>query len=262
MRRQIIAGNWKMNGTIASGSILIEGIYTALKEQDISVEIVVCPPFTALERAVTLTRNTGITVGAQNMDYHDAGAYTGEISPLMLTELGAKFVILGHSERRDYYGETNEMVNEKIKSAFHHNLQPIVCVGESLAQREANETFSFIKSQLQGALQEIPKEQVQQLIVAYEPIWAIGTGKTATAEQAEEVCCGIRQYIQDLYDETTANAVHIQYGGSVKADNAYDILSQPNIDGALVGGASLVADDFASIIMSAQQVSTEMLKSN
>lgn len=262
MRRQIIAGNWKMNGTIASGSILIEGINGTLKEHELSVDVVVCPPFTALERAVTMTRNTSIVVGAQTMDYHDAGAYTGEISPLMLTELGVRYVILGHSERRDYYGETDATVNEKIKRAFHHNLQPIVCVGESLAQREANETMTFIESQLQGALQHIPKEQVQQLIVAYEPIWAIGTGKTATAEQAEEVCAGIRQYISKLYDKATADDVRIQYGGSVKAENAYEILSQPNIDGALVGGASLVADDFTNIIMSAQQVATDMLHSN
>lgn len=189
------------------------------------------------------------------MDYHDAGAFTGEVSPLMLTELGVSYVIIGHSERREYYGETDAMVNEKIKSAFHHNLQPIVCVGESLAQREANETISFIHGQLQCALQDIPADQVEQLIIAYEPIWAIGTGKTATANQAEEVCKSIRDYIAELYTSAVAESVRIQYGGSVKANNAREILSEPNIDGALVGGASLIVDEFNEIIMAAQDVS-------
>ena len=247
MRKQIIAGNWKMNGTIASGSILIEAFTSFLGDKNLDCEVVVCPPFTALERAVSLTRDTQVGVGAQNMDYHDAGAFTGEVSPLMLTELGVSYVIIGHSERREYYGETDTMVNEKIKSAFHHNLQPIVCVGESLAQREANETISFIHGQLQCALQDIPANQVEQLIVAYEPIWAIGTGKTATADQAEEVCKSIRDYI--------AESVRIQYGGSVKANNVREILSEPNIDGALVGGASLIVDEFNEIIMAAQDVS-------
>ena len=236
MRKQIIAGNWKMNGTIASGSILIEAFTSFLGDKDLDCDVVVCPPFTALERAVSLTRDTQVGVGAQNMDYHDAGAF-------------------GHSERREYYGETDAMVNEKIKSAFHHNLKPIVCVGESLAQREANETISFIHGQLQCALQDIPADQVEQLIVAYEPIWAIGTGKTATADQAEEVCKSIRDYIAELYTSVVAESVRIQYGGSVKANNAREILSEPNIDGALVGGASLIVDEFNEIIMAAQDVS-------
>ena len=255
MRKQIIAGNWKMNGTIASGSILIEAFTSFLDDKDLDCDVVVCPPFTALERAVSLTRDTQVGVGAQNMDYHDAGAFTGEVSPLMLTELGVSYVIIGHSERREYYGETDAMVNEKIKSAFHHNLQPIVCVGESLAQREANETISFIHRQLQCALQDIPADQVEQLIIAYEPIWAIGTGKTATADQAEEVCKSIRDYIAELYSSAVAESVRIQYGGSVKANNAREILSEPNIDGALVGGASLIVDEFNEIIMAAQEVS-------
>lgn len=255
MRKQIIAGNWKMNGTIASGSILIEAFNSFLSDKELNVDVVVCPPFTALERAVCLTRDKHIEVGAQNMDYHDAGAYTGEVSPLMLNEVGVTYVILGHSERREYYGETDSMVNEKIKSAFHHNIQPIVCVGESLAQREANETISFIHSQLDGALKDIPAEQASELIIAYEPIWAIGTGRTATADQAEEVCKSIRQYINELYNGNVADKVRIQYGGSVKADNALQILSEPNIDGALVGGASLLVDDFTSIIMAAQELS-------
>lgn len=255
MRKQIIAGNWKMNGTIASGSILIEAFTSFLGDKDLDYEVVICPPFTALERAVSLTRDTQVSVGAQNMDYHDAGAFTGEVSPLMLTELGVSYVIIGHSERREYYGETDSMVNEKIKSAFLHNLQPIVCVGESLAQREANETISFIHGQLKCALKDIPENQVKQLIIAYEPIWAIGTGKTATADQAEEVCKSIRDYIAELYTPTVAESIRIQYGGSVKANNALEILSEPNIDGALVGGASLVVDEFNEIIMAAQDVS-------
>ena len=255
MRKPIIAGNWKMNGTIASGSILIEAFNSVLQDMELSCDVVVCPPFTAIERAVVLTKNTAIEVGAQTMDYHDAGAFTGEISPLMLTEVGVNYVIIGHSERREYYGETDETVNAKIKSAFHHNLNPIVCVGESLAQREANETISFIHGQLQCALQDIPADQVEQLIIAYEPIWAIGTGKTATADQAEEVCKSIRDYIAELYTSAVAESVRIQYGGSVKANNAREILSEPNIDGALVGGASLIVDEFNEIIMAAQDVS-------
>ncbi len=189
------------------------------------------------------------------MDYHDAGAFTGEVSPLMLMEIGVSYVIIGHSERREYYGETDAMVNEKIKSAFFHSLQPIVCVGESLEQREANETISFIHGQLKRALQDIPANQVEKLIIAYEPIWAIGTGKTATADQAEEVCKSIREYIAELYTPNVADLVRIQYGGSVKANNAREILSEPNIDGALVGGASLIVDEFNEIIMAAQDVS-------
>ena len=244
MRKPIIAGNWKMNGTIASGSILIEAFNSVLQDMELSCDVVVCPPFTAIERAVALTRDTAIAVGAQ----------TGEISPLMLTEVGVNYVIIGHSERREYYGETDETVNAKIKSAFHHNLTPIVCVGESLEQRESGHTLDWITSQLKGALVDVPKEQVSQLIVAYEPIWAIGTGKTATADQAEEVCKEIRDYIRSVYDDETADAVRIQYGGSVKSENALEILGEPNIDGALVGGASLVVDEFIDIIKAANQI--------
>ena len=230
MRKPIIAGNWKMNGTIASGSILIEAFNSVLQDMELSCDVVVCPPFTAIERAVALTRNTAI-------------------------EVGVNYVIIGHSERREYYGETDETVNAKIKSAFHHNLNPIVCVGESLEQREAGHTIDWITSQLKGALADIPKEQVSQLIIAYEPIWAIGTGKTATADQAEEVCKAIRDYIRSLYGDEAAEAVRIQYGGSVKSENALEILGEPNIDGALVGGASLVVDEFIDIIKAANQVS-------
>ena len=248
MRKQIIAGNWKMNGTIASGSILIEAFTSFLGDKNLDCEVVVCPPFTALERAVSLTRDTQVGVGAQNMDYHDAGAFTGEVSPLMLTELGVSYVIIGHSERREYYGETDAMVNEKIKSAFHHNLQPIVCVGESLAQREANETISFIHGQLQCALQDIPADQVEQLIIAYEPIWAIGTGKSADAQTADEICGVVRSTVEKLYGKEVSEAVRIQYGGSVKPETIEGLMAKENIDGALVGGASLEADSFLALL--------------
>jgi len=247
MRKPIIAGNWKMNGTIASGSILIEAFNSVLQDMELFCDVVVCPPFTAIERAVVLTKNTAMEVGAQTMDYHDAGAFTGEISPLMLTEVGVNYVIIGHSERREYYGETDETVNAKIKSAFHHNLNPIVCVGESLEQHEAGHTIDWITSQLKGALADIPKEQVSQLIIAYEPIWAIGTGKVATTEQAQEVCAGIRACIAEVYDEATAEAIRIQYGGSVNAKTAPELFAQNDIDGGLVGGASL-KPEFGQIV--------------
>ena len=246
MRKPIIAGNWKMNGTIASGSILIEAFNSVLQDMELSCDVVVCPPFTAIERAVVLTKNTAIEVGAQTMDYHDAGAFTGEISPLMLTEVGVNYVIIGHSERREYYGETDETVNAKIKSAFHHNLNPIVCVGESLEQREAGQTLDWITSQLKGALADIPKEQVSQLIIAYEPIWAIGTGKTASAEQAQEIHAYIRQVLAAKFG-AAAQETAILYGGSCKPSNAAEIFAKEDVDGGLIGGAALKAEDFLSI---------------
>ena len=252
MRKPIIAGNWKMNKTIKEGLEFIEEV-KGQTEGD--VEVLVCAPFTLLKDLKLATKGTNIKIGAQNMHYENSGAFTGEVAPANLVEIGMDYVIIGHSERREYYGETDAMVNEKIKSAFFHSLQPIVCVGESLEQREANETISFIHGQLKRALQDIPADQVEQLIIAYEPIWAIGTGKTATADQAEEVCKSIRDYIAELYTSAVAESVRIQYGGSVKANNAREILSEPNIDGALVGGASLIVDEFNEIIMAAQDVS-------
>ena len=248
MRKPIIAGNWKMNGTIASGSILIEAFNSVLQDMELSCDVVVCPPFTAIERAVVLTKNTAIEVGAQTMDYHDAGAFTGEISPLMLTEVGVNYVIIGHSERREYYGETDETVNAKIKSAFHHNLNPIVCVGESLEHRETGHTLDWITSQLKGALADIPKEQVSQLIIAYEPIWAIGTGLTATNEQANETIGYIRSVVAREHGQEAADAIRIQYGGSVKPENVAEYMACPDVDGALVGGASLEAESFLALL--------------
>lgn len=248
MRKQIIAGNWKMHTDLAEATILVEGIKAALAEGEATREVVVCPPFTGLSTVADLIEDTDVRLGAQNMYFEPKGAFTGEVSPLMLTDVGCHYVILGHSERREYFGESDALINQKIKAAFQYDLIPILCVGESLAQREANETQSFIDSQLTAGLEGLTAEQVSQMVIAYEPIWAIGTGKTATAEQAGEVCTAIRAKVAALFDKETAEALRIQYGGSVKGSNAKEILSQPDIDGALVGGASLKADDFMAII--------------
>ena len=248
MRKQIIAGNWKMHTDLAEATILVEGIKAALAEGEVSREVVVCPPFTGLSTVADLIEDTDVRLGAQNMYFEPKGAFTGEVSPLMLTDVGCHYVILGHSERREYFSESDALINQKIKVAFQYDLIPILCVGESLAQREANETQSFIDSQLTAGLEGLTAEQVSQMVIAYEPIWAIGTGKTATAEQAGEVCTAIRAKVAALFDAATAEALRIQYGGSVKGSNAKEILSQPDIDGALVGGASLKADDFMAII--------------
>lgn len=248
MRKQIIAGNWKMHTDLAEATILVEGIKAALAEGEVSREVVVCPPFTGLSTVADLIEDTDVRLGAQNMYFEPKGAFTGEVSPLMLTDVGCHYVILGHSERREYFSESDALINQKIKAAFQYDLIPILCVGESLAQREADETQSFIDSQLTAGLEGLTAEQVSQMVIAYEPIWAIGTGKTATAEQAGEVCTAIRAKVAALFDAATAEALRIQYGGSVKGSNAKEILSQPDIDGALVGGASLKADDFMAII--------------
>ena len=237
-----------MHTDLAEATILVEGIKAALAEGEVSREVVVCPPFTGLSTVADLIEDTVVRLGAQNMYFEPKGAFTGEVSPLMLTDVGCHYVILGHSERREYFSESDALINQKIKAAFQYDLIPILCVGESLAQREANETQSFIDSQLTAGLEGLTAEQVSQMVIAYEPIWAIGTGKTATAEQAGEVCTAIRAKVAALFDAATAEALRIQYGGSVKGSNAKEILSQPDIDGALVGGASLKADDFMAII--------------
>lgn len=248
MRQQIIAGNWKMHTNLAEATILVEGLKAALAKVSTDRKVVVCPPFTGLSTVCDLVEDTPIRVGAQNMHYEASGAFTGEVAPSMLTDLGCHYVILGHSERRQYFGETDELINKKIKAAFANDIVPILCVGESLAQREANETQAFIDSQLEQGLVDLTAEQVGQMVIAYEPIWAIGTGKTATAEQAGEVCTAIRKKITALFGKDAAEAVRIQYGGSVKGSNAKEILSQADIDGALVGGASLKVADFMAII--------------
>lgn len=248
MRQQIIAGNWKMHTNLAEATILVEGLKQALGESNTEREVVVCPPFTGLSTVCDLAEDTAIRVGAQNMHYETSGAFTGEVSPAMVADLGCHYVILGHSERRQYFGETDELINKKIKAAFQNDIVPILCVGESLAQREADETQAFIDSQLEAGLVDLTADQVGQMVIAYEPIWAIGTGKTATAEQAGEVCTAIRHKVSALFGQEAADAVRIQYGGSVKGSNAKEILSQTDIDGALVGGASLKVEDFMAII--------------
>lgn len=247
MRKPIIAGNWKLNNTSKEALELV----TLLKRDLIDIEavdIVVCPVFTVLAEVKDVLFETNIGVGAQNLYWEDAGAFTGEVSAPMIKDTGAQYVIIGHSERRQFFGETNETVNKKIKAALKHGLTPIVCVGEVLAEREANKTFDVIKNQCDGSFANLSKEEFEKMVIAYEPVWAIGTGKTATPEQAQEVHQFIRQWIQKQYGEHTASALRIQYGGSVKAENIAELMAKPDIDGALVGGSSLKADSFTKII--------------
>lgn len=248
MRTQIIAGNWKMHTTLAEASILVEGLKKALAQTTTERQVVVCPPFTGLSTVTDLVADTAIAVGAQNMHFEEKGAFTGEVSPVMLSDIGCEYVILGHSERRQYFGETNETVNQKIKAALRFAMTPIVCVGESLAQREADETEAFIATQLEAGLAGLTADEVKTIVIAYEPIWAIGTGRTATSTQAEEVCAFIRKRIATIFGADAAESVRVLYGGSVKGSNAAELLAEADIDGALVGGASLTADDFMAII--------------
>lgn len=246
MRKPIIAGNWKMNKTIEEALQFAE----MLKKIEINpnVEAVICAPFTALKPLVDTFKGTEITVGAQNFHFENNGAYTGEISAAMLKEIGIKHVIIGHSERRQYFGETDETVNKKLHKALAEQIAPIVCVGESLEQRENLETEDVIENQVVQALDNIAKEDIKKIVIAYEPIWAIGTGRTATSEQANEVCAFIRSIVKGLYSEEEADQVRIQYGGSVKPSNIQEIMAEEDIDGALVGGASLAAEDFAALV--------------
>ena len=247
MKREIIiAGNWKMNKTPSETESLLEEIKAKMPQN--AHKFIICPPFTSLCKAVELTKGTEIIVGAQNCHYEENGAYTGEISAKMLSEIGIQFVILGHSERREYFSETDETVNKKIKASLKNNIKVILCVGESLAQREENITNSHINGQLVGALKDISSEDLENIIIAYEPIWAIGTGKTATEEQAEDVCKFIRLVISELYNSEAAEKIHILYGGSMNENNATKLLSMENIDGGLIGGASLKADSITKIL--------------
>ena len=246
MRKKVIAGNWKMNKLPNETLEFIEMLIPKVKDTD--KEVIVCVPYTDLFYALLSAQNTNIKIGAQNMHWEDKGAYTGEISGEMLKAIGVQYVIIGHSERRQYFAETDETVNKKIKKAFECGLKPIVCVGETLEQRKKNETENIITSQVEKALKDISPDNVKEMIVAYEPIWAIGTGKTATAEDANNVIKSIRAKIADLYNEEIAQEVIIQYGGSVKPANAKELFETSDIDGGLVGGASLNAEDFAKII--------------
>ena len=249
MRKPVIAGNWKMHKTVEEALSFVK----ALKEIKLpdDVEAVLCAPFLALPALVEEAKNSGIGIGAQNAHYEEQGAFTGEVSLPMLKAAGVQYVILGHSERRAYYNETDEAVNKKTKAAHFHGLTPIVCVGEVLEERENGETKEVVAAQVKAACEGLSAEEMKKTIIAYEPVWAIGTGKASTAEDAEEVCRFIRNTISDLYDSSVAEAVRIQYGGSVKPENVASFMKQENIDGALVGGASLKTDLFASLVSQA-----------
>lgn len=246
MRTAIIAGNWKMNKTVKEAVELVKELKPLVK--DAKCDVVVCPTYVCLPAVLEEVKGSNIKVGAQNMHFEESGAYTGEIAPKMLEELGVHYVIIGHSERRQYFNETDETVNKKVKKAFEHNLIPIVCCGESLEEREGNITEKVLEGQIKVGLKELSKEQVEKLVIAYEPIWAIGTGKTATDEQANETIGYIRTVVKDMYDESVADKVRIQYGGSVKPGTIKAQMAKEEIDGALVGGASLKAKDFAAIV--------------
>ena len=244
MRRKIIAGNWKMNKTPQEAVALINELKPLLANAE--AEVVFCPPAVSLAAALEAAKGSNIGIGAQNMYFEESGAFTGEVAPNMLTEMGVKYVILGHSERRQYFAETDETVNKKVLKALEHKLVPIVCVGETLEQREQGITEDLVRLQTKIALRDVPVERAKEVVIAYEPIWAIGTGRTATNEQAEEVCAAIRKVLKELYGGV-AEEIRIQYGGSVKPSNAKEIFGMPNIDGGLVGGASLTKD-FAGIV--------------
>ena len=246
-RKLIIAGNWKMNKTVAEALHLIGGILRECRDVK-EVDIVVCPPFTALSEVSKAVLNTNVRLGAQTMSEHNYGAYTGEIAAGMLKEFSVRYVILGHSERRQYQKENDELINKKALAAHAASLKPIVCVGETLAERESGQMEKVLQTQVRGSLANLSKAQMEETIVAYEPVWASGTGKTATSAQAQEAQAYIRGLLAKLFDDTTARRVRIQYGGSVKASNARELMSQPDVDGALVGGASLEDRSFADII--------------
>ncbi len=244
-RRMIIAGNWKMNKTPSEAVALINELIPLVKND--AVDVVFCVPAIDIIPAVEAAKGTNIKIGAENMYFEESGAYTGEIAPNMLVDAGVSYVILGHSERRGYFGETDLDINKKVKKAFEHNLTPIICCGESLEQREQGITIDWIRQQIKIAFLDITADQAKTAVVAYEPIWAIGTGKTATSDQAQEVCGAIRACIREIYDDATADAIRIQYGGSVNAKTAPDLFAKPDIDGGLVGGASLKAE-FGDIV--------------
>ena len=246
-RKPIIAGNWKMNNTIAAGVKLIDEL-KPLVQGVTEVEVVACPTATALAAVAEAAKGSNIKVGAQNVHWEKSGAYTGEISTEMLNEIGVSYVVLGHSERRDYFGETDEGVNKRAKAAYAAGITPIICCGESLEIRESGGYIEHVVKQIKAALDGFKAEEVAELVIAYEPIWAIGTGKTATFEQAEEVCKAIREAVAAKFNQDAADKIRIQYGGSVKPSTIKDLMAQPNVDGALVGGASLKAEDFSQIV--------------
>jgi len=256
MRKIIIAGNWKMNKTEKETVELLTALRTQLIDVT-AVDIVVCPVFLNLSVANDVLLETNIGLGAQNLYWEDAGAFTGEVAAPMIKAIGVQYVIIGHSERRQFFGETNETVNKKIKAALRHDLIPIVCIGEVLEEREAGKTFDVIKTQCEGSLADLTEEEMRKIILAYEPVWAIGTGKTATPEQAQDVHHYIRELLSKMFNQELAQETRIQYGGSVKPDNTAELVSQPDIDGALVGGASLKSDSFVQIVRASCEVTNK-----
>jgi len=252
MRKMIIAGNWKMYKDLNESRELVDALQSTIKIPSARLTVVVCPPFTSLSTIGSMLEASPIKLGAQNMSQHDEGAYTGEVSAKMLRACKCEFVILGHSERRQYYGETDALVNAKVRKALSASLRPIVCVGETLSERESGITHDVITRQVKGVLKDLQAPEMQHVTIAYEPVWAIGTGKTATPAQAQEVHKLIRTLVSQLFNPAVGDNLVIQYGGSVKPDNAADLLSQNDIDGALVGGACLKADSFNAIINAAK----------
>jgi triosephosphate isomerase len=250
IRKKLIAGNWKMNKVSADGAALAREISAAAGTYS-TVDIVVCPPFTALESVAAAIDGSLVKLGAQNMHFEPSGAFTGEVSAPMLRALFATHVILGHSERRTLFGETDELVNKKVLAALKHQLRPILCVGESLAEREAGSTLKVVQAQTERSLEGVGKEQASSLVIAYEPVWAIGTGKVATSEQAQEVHAFIRELLTKLFGEPAAQRIRILYGGSMKPSNAPELLAQRDIDGGLIGGASLEARSFVELVKAA-----------
>ncbi len=247
MRKPIAAGNWKMFKTAKEAVQMLSDLKEKVK--DVSErEIVICPTFTALVPAVDAVKGSNIKIGAQNVFWEEKGAFTGEIAPGMLKDIGCEYVIIGHSERRQYFCETDPTVNKRIFAALKAGLKPIICVGETLQERDSEKTFQVIETQVKGGLKGLSAEQMKDCVIAYEPVWAIGTGKTATKEQAQEVHAFIRKLLEGMFDKPTAEATRILYGGSVKPDNMKDLMAQPDIDGGLVGGASLEADSFSKIV--------------
>ncbi len=252
MRKIIVAGNWKMNKTRTETEKFFKELLPLVEGKN--VEIVVATPFTSLETAVRETKNSNIKIAAQNMNPKDSGAYTGEISPLMLKDLGVEYVLVGHSERREYYKECNKFINEKVLAAIHNDLRPILCFGETLEQRESNITEKVVEEQLREGLKDVCEKGILKVVLAYEPVWAIGTGKTANAEQAQEVHAFIRNLLVDMYGSEIANEITVQYGGSMKPENALELMSQNDIDGGLIGGAALEPVSFAKLVEAGSQI--------
>ena len=251
-RKTVIAGNWKMNKTLTETRAFAEE-FKAILPKTKTCDVVICVPFVNLQGAIRYFKDCRVSIGAQNMHYEDNGAFTGEVSPAMLKDLGVKYVILGHSERRGYYNETNFTVNKKVRAALAHDLRPIICVGESLEERELGIALERIELQVKAALSGVAADQMRHIIIAYEPLWAIGTGKTASAQQAGEVCSHIRSIVRRLYGARVARSITIQYGGSMNPANASELLAQPDVDGGLIGGASLDPKKFLAIIEAAGQ---------